>query len=148
MNYALEPERTRHRRWIRSFQFVALSALLVVAVTWTGSVYDYPLDTAVMAGMVAPECAGVRSVAAGSLLPARQPDDDICRSFFLYRTTSADATDNTRAYITSIGQDRTDEFTQLIGYVSLLSLMAVDAALALTLGFRAMHARYRHAQRR
>jgi len=148
MNCEYQHEPNRHRRWIRSFQFVALSGLLAAAVTWAGSVYDHPLDAAIMAGMAAPECAGVRKITAGSLLPARQPDDDICRSFFLYRTTFPDATDNERAYVTSITQDRTDEFRQLIGYASLLSLAAVGVALALALAFRSLHGRYRHSERR
>ncbi|AIP35372.1 putative membrane protein [Paraburkholderia xenovorans LB400] len=148
MNCAREREWKRHRRLIRAFRLVALSGLLAAAVTWAGSVYDHPLDPAIMAGMAAPECAGVRAIAAGSLRPASQPDDDICRSFFLYRTTFSDATDNARAYVDSIARDRADEFRQLIGYVFLLSLAGVGVAFAFAFAFRSVHGHYWHSRRR
>lgn len=147
MNCARERKWKRHRRLIRSFQFLVLSGLAAVAITWAGSVYDHPLDPAIMAGMAAPECAGVRTIAAGSLRPASQPDDDICRSFFLYRTTFSDATDNARAYVDSITRDRADEFRELIGYVFLLSLAVAGVALAVALAFRSVHGRYWHSGR-
>jgi hypothetical protein len=81
--------------WLRRLaQATALSALLATGITWAGSIADHPIDTAITVGMMSPECAEVRAMPAGSLLSASLPNNDVCRSFFLYRATFSDATNN------------------------------------------------------
>lgn len=135
--------RNRHRWLIRLAQVVALSVLLSISITWAGSTIDHPIDTAITAGMTSPECAEVRAMPAGSLLSAALPNNDVCRSFFLYRATFSDATDNAGSYEASVMQDRIDEFWQLIGYVGLLSFAAVGIAFTLAAAARIAYRRYR-----
>jgi hypothetical protein len=136
--------RNCYRRLTRSLQAIGVSALLATGMTWAGSIYDHPIDTSIMAGMAAPECAQVRAMRAGSLLLATQPDGDICRSLFLYRIAFADAANSAPSYTTSIMQDRFGEFRQLIGYVCLLWLAVVGIAIALAYAIRAGYGRCRH----
>lgn len=132
--------RNRPRWWRVSVQAAVLSIALGIGVTWAGSTYDHPVDRSIMAGMAAPECAEVRTMRAGSLLLATQPDSDVCRSFFLYRTTFLDAADDARSYAASVIQDRIGEFRQLVGYVCLLWLAVVGivfgVAYAVRLGYQ------------
>jgi hypothetical protein len=130
----------RHLWWIASVHAAVLSVVIAIAMTWVGSAYDHPVDRSVMAGMAAPECAEVRTMRAGSLLLATQPDSDVCRSFFLYRTTFPDAADDARSYAASVIQDRIGEFRQLVGYVCLLWLAVMGivfgVAYAVRLGYQ------------
>ncbi|CAN7795632.1 hypothetical protein LJR034_004058 [Caballeronia sp. LjRoot34] len=95
-------------------------------------------------------------MAAGSLLSASLPNNDICRSFFLYRATFSDATDDAGPYVASVMQDRIDEFGQLIGYVAVLSLVVVWTifmlATAISIAYRRREGgvaqRQRHLHRR
>jgi hypothetical protein len=80
-------------------------------------------------------------MAAGSLLSASLPNNDLCRSFFLYRATFSDATDDAGAYAASVMQDRIDEFRQLIGYVGVLSLVVVWTTLMLATAARIAYRR-------
>jgi len=130
--------------WLRRLaQVTALSALLTISITWAGSIVDHPIDSAITAGMTSPACAEVRAMAAGSLLSASLPNNDVCRSFFLYRATFSDATDDAGAYATSVMQDRIDEFWQLIGYVGVLSLAVVGTTFALAAATRIAYRRKR-----
>lgn len=105
-------------RWIhRLINLALLSALFAICLTWLGSIYDHPIDDSIMTGMKSPECRSVYSMQAGSLLSASQPDNDICFSFFLYRTTHSSGVANADAYVMSVMQERVAEFWQLIGYV-------------------------------
>jgi hypothetical protein len=124
-------------------QAVALSVLLSISITWAGSIIDHPIDAAITAGMASPECAEVRAMAAGSLLSASLPNNDVCRSFFLYRATLSDATDDAGSYATSVMQDRIDEFWQLIGYVGVLSLAVVGTTFTLAAAARIAYRRRR-----
>jgi len=128
--------------WLTRFaQATALSAVLAIGITWAGSIADHPIDTAITAGMTSPACAEVRAMAAGSLLSASLPNNDLCRSFFLYRATFSDATDDAGAYAASVMQDRIDEFRQLIGYVGVLSLVVVWTTLMLATAARIAYRR-------
>ncbi|SOE96676.1 hypothetical protein SAMN05414139_09654 [Burkholderia sp. D7] len=130
--------------WLcRLAQATALSALLTIGITWAGSIVDHPIDTAITAGMTSPACAEVRAMAAGSLLSASLPNNDVCRSFFLYRATFSDAAADAGAYATSVMQDRIDEFWQLIGYVGVLSLAVVGTTFALATAARIAYRRKR-----
>ncbi|MFL9913755.1 hypothetical protein [Paraburkholderia sp. RL17-337-BIB-A] len=126
------------RPWVRRLlQIVGLSAVIAVSVTWAGSVYDQPIDSAILAGIAAPECAGVRAMPAGSLFLAKQPDDAICRSFFMYRASFADAADDVTGYVASVNLGRLAEFWQLVGYVWGLSFAAVVVSYWLFVVLRA-----------
>ncbi len=116
---------------------------MAIAITWTGVVYDYPVNAAIAAGMTAPECADVRRMPAGSLLTAAPPESDICRSFFLYRTALPDAADDLHSYVRSIREDRVNEFRLLIGYVWLLSFAVVGIAFMIGSGVHAAYVCYR-----
>jgi hypothetical protein len=137
--------------WLTRFaQATALGAVLAIGITWAGSIADHPINTAITAGMSSPACAEVRAMAAGSLLSASMPNNDICRSFFLYRATFSDATNDTGTYAASVMQDRIDEFRHLIGYVAVLSLAVVWTTLMLATAARIAYRRrgQRAAQRR
>lgn len=95
-----------------------------------------------MAGMAAPECAEVRAMRAGSLLLTGQPDNDVCRSVYLYRTTFPDAADNAHLYAASVVQDRISEFRQLVGYVCLMWLAVVGVVIGMTYAVRFGYRRY------
>lgn len=128
--------------WLTRFaQTTALSAVLAIGITWAGSIADHPIDTTIVPGMSSPACAEVRAMAAGSLLSVPLPNNDICRSFLLYRATFPDATDDAAAYAASVVQDRIDEFRQLIGYVAILSLAVVWTSLMLGATVRIAHRR-------
>ncbi len=118
-------KRNTHPWLTRLAQATVLGAILAIGITWAGSIADHPIDTAITAGMTSPACAEVRAMAAGSLLSASLPNNDICRSFFLYRATFSDATNDTGTYAASVMQDRIDEFWQLVGYVAVPSLVVV-----------------------
>jgi hypothetical protein len=149
-------KRDPHPWLIRFAQATALSAVLAIGITWAGSIADHPVDAAIMAGMTSPACAEVRARAAGSLLSAPLPNNDICRSFFLYHATFPDATDDAGAYAASVMQDRIDEFRELIGYVAVLSLVVVWTifmlATAASIAYRrkeqCVAQRQRHSNRR
>ena len=130
----------KHRNWyrvsIRLIQATVLSAILATGVTSGGAIYDHPIDASITAGMAAPECAVVRAMPAGSVLLAVQPDHDICRSYFLYRTASPNSTNDANSYMASVMQDRIDEFWQLFGYVWLLCLATVGIFVALAYAVR------------
>jgi hypothetical protein len=138
----------RHRWWAISIQAAILSVILAIGVTWAGSTYDHPVDRSILAGMAAPECAEVRAMRAGSLLLAIQPDSDVCRSFFLYRTTLPDAADDPRSYKAFIMQDRIGEFRQLVGYVFLLWLAVTGVAIGVAYVVRFGYRRYRRGTQR
>jgi hypothetical protein len=128
--------------WLARFaQATALGAVLAIGIAWAGSIADHPIDTAITAGMTSPACAEVRAMAAGSLLSASLPNNDICRSFFLYRPTFSDATDDAGAYAASVMQDRIDEFRQLIGYAAVLPLVVVWTTLMLAMAARIAYCR-------
>lgn len=140
-------EPTRYRWLMRSIQAFVLSVLMAIAITWTGVVYDHPVNAAITAGMTAPECADVRRMPAGSLLMVAPPESDICRSFFLYRTALPDAADDVRSYVRSVKDERVDEFRLLIGYVWVLSFATVGIAFMIGSGVHAAYARYRRGRR-
>ena len=137
---------SKHRNWyrvlIRLIQAAVLSAILATGVTWGGAIYDHPVDASIMAGMAAPECAIVGAMPAGSVLLAVQPDNDICRSYFLYRTSIPNSTNDANSYMRSVMQDRIDEFRQLIGYVWLLCLATVGIIVALAYVIRVGYGLY------
>jgi hypothetical protein len=137
-------KRNPHPWLIRFAQATALGAVLAIGITWADSIADHPIDTAITAGMTSPACAEVRTMAAGSLLSASLPNNDICRSFFLYRATFSDATDDAGAYAASVMQDRIEEFRHLIGYVAVLSLVVVwTTIMVATAASTAYHRRER-----
>jgi len=112
-------------------RILVIGLLLASAMTWAGSTYDHPFDDAVAAGMMAPECAQVRQMRAGSLLSASLPDPPVCRSFFLYRASFSDAASDVPSYTARVMRSRVDEFQQLVGYTCLLWLVLIIAAMAL-----------------
>jgi hypothetical protein len=63
--------------------------------------------------------------------------------FFLYRATFLDATNDTGTYAASVIQDRIDEFRQLIGYVTVLSLAVVWTTVMLATAARIAYRRRR-----
>ena len=140
--------RNRHPWWALSVQAAVLSVAIAIGMTWAGSIYDHPIDPSIMAGMAAPECAEVRAMRAGSLLPARQPDSDVCRSFYLYRTTFPDAADDLPSYTASVMQGRISEFRQLVGYVCLIWLAIVGIAIGVAYAVRLGYQRYSYGTRR
>jgi hypothetical protein len=111
-------------------------------MTWAGSTYDHPIDRSILAGMEAPECAEVRAMRAGSLLLTGQPDNDVCRSVYLYRTTLHDAADDAPSYTASVMQDRISEFRQLVGYVCVMWLAVVGVVIGMTYAVRLGYQRY------
>lgn len=135
--------RGRNRWWVVSIQAAVLSVALVIGMTWAGSTYDHPLDQSIMAGMAAPECAEVRAMRAGSLLLTGQPDNEMCRSVYLYRTTTPDAADDVHSYTASVMQDRISEFRLLVGYVCLLWLSVVGVVIGVAYAVRLGYQRYR-----
>lgn len=134
--------RNRHRWWVVSLQATVLSVIAAVGMTWVGSIYDHPVDRSIMAGMAAPECAEVRAMRAGSLLLTGQPDNDVCRSVYLYRTMFPDAADDTHSYTVSVVQDRISEFRQLVGYVCLMWLAVAGVVIGMTYAVRLGYRRY------
>ncbi|MFM0080638.1 hypothetical protein P0D72_17420 [Paraburkholderia sediminicola] len=126
-----------------SIQAGVLSVIIAIGMTWAGSNYDHPVDRSIMAGMAAPECAEVRAMRAGSLLLTGQPDNDACRSVYLYRTTFPDAADDAHSYAASVMRDRISEFRQLVGYVCLMWLTVVGVAIGMTYAVRLGYQRYR-----
>jgi hypothetical protein len=84
-------ERRRHERQARWLYAVVVSMLFMTAMTWVGAIVDHPLDNAIMTGMTSSECARIGRIPPGSVLFAAPPDDDICRSYFLYRATDQNA---------------------------------------------------------
>jgi hypothetical protein len=135
--------RNRHRWWVVPLQAAVLSVIIAIGMTWAGSTYDHPVNRSIMAGMAAPECAEVRAMRAGSLLLARQPDSDVCRSVYLYRTTFPDAADDAHSYTASVMQDRISEFRQLVGYVCLMWLAVAGVVIGVTYAVRLGYQRYR-----
>lgn len=118
--------RLRRYRWMNQFIRGACCCLvLAIGTTWLGATYDFPVDAGVVTGMNAPECAPVRDLLAGSLLADALPDSDICRSFFLYRTSFPNAADDAASYRTWVMHERVGEFWQLIGYVLALWFIAM-----------------------
>ncbi|MBB5460298.1 hypothetical protein [Paraburkholderia sp. Cpub6] len=115
----------------------ALSALLAIAMTWAGSIYDNPADASIMVGMAAPECAEVRDMTAGSPGLAAQPQSEVCQTFFVYRISAPDAANDPDSYRASIVQHRTDEFSQVVPYAWLLCFTVVGIAMTLMYVFRA-----------
>ncbi|WP_144158143.1 hypothetical protein [Paraburkholderia sp. BCC1885] len=132
----------RRRWWVVFVQAAVLSVMLAIGTTWAGSTYDHPMDRSIVTGMKAPECAEVRVMRAGSLLLARQPDSDVCRSFFLYRTTFPDAANDPHAYMASVMEDRIGEFRQLVGYVCLLWLAVAGVVIGVVYTVRFGYRRY------
>ncbi|WP_114811632.1 hypothetical protein [Paraburkholderia kururiensis] len=114
--------RRRTARWVHA---LVSSFALAIAVTWLGATYDHPVDAAIVAGMNAPECASVGAIPAGSLLAAREPESAVCRSFFLYRVSFADAAHDAPSYQARVLQQRVDEFWLLVGYVLALWFVVV-----------------------
>jgi len=135
--------RNPHRWWVTLVQAAVLSILIAIGMTWAGSTYDHPIEGSIMAGMAAPECAEVRAMRAGALLLSRQPENEVCRSFYLYRTTFPDAADDPPSYMASVMQDRISEFRQLVGYVCLLWLALAGVVIGGTCVVRLGYHRYR-----
>jgi len=130
------------RRWLRkTSRAFAATLVIAVALTWGGSIYDHPFDRSIIAGMQSPACAAVHDMPAGALLIADQPDNAICRSFFLYRAVSVDAANDERTYANSILQSRIDEFRQLIPYVWLLSIACATLLYVVALVVRSLFRR-------
>jgi hypothetical protein len=80
---------------------------------------------------------------AGSLLLTGQPDNEVCRSAYLYRTTFPDAADDAPSYAASVMQDRIGEFRQLVGYVCLLWLAVAGIVLGVAYAVRVGYQRHR-----
>ena len=104
-----------------------VSMLFVTAMTWLGAIFDHPVDDAIVTGMTSPECAMIVRMLPGSVLFAALPDDDLCRSFFLYRATAQNAAGDVHSYVSAIMQERGAEFWRRIGYVLLLWLIVTTA---------------------
>lgn len=108
---------------------MGLSLLCAIAATWFVAIHDHPLDEAIVAGMTSPECAGISRIPAGSVLFAALPDGDICRSYFLYRSTQPYAANDLNSYGKLVMQARVAEFWKLMAYV--LVLWALGVALVI-----------------
>ncbi|WP_017776096.1 hypothetical protein [Paraburkholderia kururiensis] len=136
----------RHRRATRWFHALVLSFAFATAVTWLGATYDHPVDAAIVAGMNAPECASVQAIPAGSLFASREPENAVCRSFFRYRVSFADAAHDAPSYQARVLQQRVEEFWLLIGYVLALWFVVVCliAAAALVLRKIVRHTNLHH----
>ena len=143
MNNAGRPHRSH---WPgRCFRGAFICLLLAVGATWIGTSYDFPVDTRIVAGMNAPECAPVRALPAGSRLAAALPDSDRCIAFFMYRTSFPNAANDAASYRTWVMQQRVGEFWQLFGYVlilwfAILCIVAISAATVKGLVRRLRHA--------
>ncbi|WP_233837742.1 hypothetical protein [Paraburkholderia sp. ZP32-5] len=120
------PMRGPHTRWL---YVLCVSLLFVTAVTWLNAIFDHPIDDAVVTGMMSPECVKVSRMPAGSVLSAAQPDDEICRSFFLYRATTQNAAGDVASYQNMIMRERVGEFWRMIGYALVLWLLVTAACL-------------------
>jgi hypothetical protein len=83
-----------------------MSLLLAIAATWGAAIHAYPVDKAIVAGMISPECGAVGWIPAGAMLFARLTDSDICRPYFLYRSTQRDAADDAHFYMKPVMQAR------------------------------------------
>ena len=113
--------RPLRRRWLRRYiRGACIGLMFAIGTTWLGTIYDFPVDAGIVAGMNAPECAPVRALPAGSRLAAALPDSDRCLAFFIYRVSFPDAADNAVSYQAWVLQQRVGEFWQLIGYVLVL----------------------------
>lgn len=134
--------RNRRRWWVGFVQAGVLSAIPAIDMTWAVSTYDHPIDQSIMAGMATRECAEVRAMRAGSLLLTAQPDNDVCGSVYLYRTTFPDDADDAHSYTASVMQHRISEFHQLVGYVFLTWLAVVGVVIGVTDAVRLGYQRY------
>jgi hypothetical protein len=94
--------------------------LFATAMIWLSAIVDHPIDKAIVTRMMSPECARIGRIPPGSVLFATLPDDDICRSYFLYRATDHNAASDARSYTSLILHERVAEFWKRIGYVLLL----------------------------
>ncbi|AMV47741.1 hypothetical protein [Paraburkholderia caribensis] len=103
---------------------IAVSTLLAIAATWLSAIVDHPINTAIVTEMMSPECRKVGRIVPGSVLFASPPDDDICRSYFLYRATDHNAASDVTSYTSFVLHERVAEFRKRIGYVFLLGLFA------------------------
>ena len=101
----------------------------MTAMTWVGAIVDHPLDNAIMTGMTSSECARIGRIPPGSVLFAAPPDDDICRSYFLYRATDQNAASDVRSYTNLIQHERVAEFWKRIGNALLLWLIVTAAVV-------------------
>ena len=108
---------------------VGMSLLLAMAATWFAAIHDYPVDEAIVAGMTSPECRAISRIPAGSVLFATLPDSDICRSYFLYRSTQPYAANDAPSYVNLVMQSRVAEFWRLIVYVLMLWVFAIAVVL-------------------
>ncbi|AOJ06555.1 hypothetical protein [Burkholderia mayonis] len=126
-------EHRRHRRLARWIHAVGLSVLFAIGVAWISAIVDHPVEQAIVDGMTASECAKVRAMPAGSLLSATQPDNAVCRSFFLYRAAYVDAASSAAGYSAAVMRARVDEFWQLVGYVLALWFVFVCIVVAIVL---------------
>lgn len=103
--------------WVRA---AVLSLLILTGVAWLMAIDGHPVDRAVLAGMSDPACAAVHEVRAGSLLMAQQPDSEVCRSYFIYRSGAVDAADDPYAYRLDVMHQRVEAFWQIFAFVLVL----------------------------
>lgn len=134
----------RLQRWRKTWYAVFLSMLCATSMTWLIAIFDHPVDDAIVAGMMSPECAKVGRMPPGSVLFATLPDGEICRSFFLYRATAQNAASDAPAYQSMIMQERVGEFWRMIGYVLLLWLMVTAVVAGFAGLIRRLFARRSH----
>ncbi|SMF99931.1 hypothetical protein [Burkholderia singularis] len=133
----------RYSAWRRVAGALVASAALAAAVTWLGAAYDQPIDAAVIAGMRSPHCQAVRDMPPGSLLIAAQPEDGVCRAFFLYRGAIGNEAADERGYKDAVQAGRLREFEQLVGYVFVLVSAVTLSAIAMAAVVRTLWRRLR-----
>ncbi|MEM5371414.1 hypothetical protein V4C53_36015 [Paraburkholderia azotifigens] len=118
--------------------------MLAIGTTWLGVMHEFPLDSGVLAGMNASECAPVRALPAGSQLAAALPKSDRCLSFFMYRVSFPDAAEDAASYQTWVLQRRVSEFWQLIGYVLAMCFVILCICAAAAVAVKALVRHMRH----
>ncbi|MEM5372753.1 hypothetical protein V4C53_43030 [Paraburkholderia azotifigens] len=132
-------------RWVsRCIRVACVSTILAIGTTWLGVIYDFSLDSSVVTGMNAPECAPVRALPAGSQLAAALPQSDRCLAFFMYRVSFPDAADDAASYETWVLQRRVSEFWQLIRYVLAMWFVILCICATAAVALKALVRRMRH----
>jgi hypothetical protein len=116
----------RRNSWLYA---AGVSLFFVTAITWLGAMFDHPIDGAIVTGMTSPECGTIGRAPPGSVLLAALPDEDVCRSFYLYRATDQNAASDAHAYVSAIMHEWVAEFWRRIGYVLLLWLIVTAAII-------------------
>jgi len=135
----------RRSSWHRWLGAAIFSLVVLCGVGWFAAIAGHPVDDAVVFGMTAPECEAVGDDRAGSLLTSKQPDSDVCRSYFIYHTAFADAADDPYTYRIWVMRQRVHSFWLIFPYLIIVwaSAAGFAACARLTISFSVRRAAHR-----